>query len=83
MPNVKIFDDRYDPPRLEVHQGDRVAWSNNGGTVHSARADDGSFDTGRIDPGKTAEEVIKQPPGSTIWYHDFHVEFRGEIVVVK
>jgi|GEM_PF-845051 len=45
---------RFDPPELEVRPGTRVTVANVGGQPHTLTADDGSFDTGEIEPG--AEE---------------------------
>ena len=41
----------FDPPELEVAAGTRVILANVGGLPHSLTADDGSFDTGVVEPG--------------------------------
>lgn len=45
---------RFDPPDLEIRPDTRVTVANVGGQSHTLTADDGSFDTGEIEPG--AEE---------------------------
>ena len=42
---------RFDPPELQVQPGTRVTVANVGGAPHTLTADDGSFDTGEIEPG--------------------------------
>jgi plastocyanin len=42
---------RFDPPELAVAAGTTLLVANVGGEPHSLTADDGSFDTGIIDPG--------------------------------
>jgi plastocyanin len=42
---------RFDPPELAVAAGTTLLVANVGGKPHSLTADDGSFDTGIIDPG--------------------------------
>ena len=41
----------FDPPELEVAAGTRVILANVGGQQHSLTAEDGSFDTGIVEPG--------------------------------
>jgi plastocyanin len=42
---------RFDPPELSVQAGTTLLVANVGGKPHTLTADDGSFDTGIIDPG--------------------------------
>ena len=42
---------RFDPPRLSVAAGTTLLVANVGGKPHSLTADDGSFDSGIVDPG--------------------------------
>jgi plastocyanin len=41
------------PSRIEVAAGTTIAWTNNDPLVHTITADDGSWDSGPIEPGKT------------------------------
>jgi plastocyanin len=42
---------RFDPPELEVAAGTTLLVANVGGKPHTLTADDGSFDTGLVEPG--------------------------------
>lgn len=77
---VQIFEDRFEPARIQVYRDDSVVWRNNDAAGHSATADSGEFDTGIILSGQIAGKVIIQPVGA-ISYHDSSAGFRGEIVV--
>ena len=50
----------YDPPALEVGVGDTVVWTNTGAVAHTVTADDGSFDSGSIEPGATWEYTFEE-----------------------
>ncbi|MDE3088982.1 MAG: cupredoxin domain-containing protein [Chloroflexota bacterium] len=41
----------FDPQALTVRVGDTVTWTNMGSLVHTVTADDGSFDSGNLNPG--------------------------------
>ena len=48
---IALLDDRFDPPELTVTAGTTLRFVNRGANWHSVAAFDGSFDSGRIDPG--------------------------------
>jgi plastocyanin len=48
---VKAQDDYFDPDILRVAVGTTVEWTNTGRNPHTVTADDGSFDSGNMDPG--------------------------------
>ncbi len=48
---IALLDDRFDPPVLSVTPGTTLRFVNKGANWHSVAAFDGSFDSGRIDPG--------------------------------
>jgi plastocyanin len=48
---VKAQDDYFDPDILRVAVGTTVEWQNTGRNPHTVTADDGSFDSGNMDPG--------------------------------
>lgn len=52
-PSVLIRDGAFEPNRINIRVGDTVRWTNDGAKVHTVTADDGSFDSGNLEPGKT------------------------------
>ena len=59
---IALLDDRFDPPELTVAAGTTLRFVNRGANWHSVAAFDGSFDSGRVDPG-SAFEVRLDVPG--------------------
>jgi plastocyanin len=60
---IAMLDDRFDPPELTVAAGTTLRFVNRGANWHSVAAFDGSFDSGRVDPG-SAFEVRLDVPGT-------------------
>jgi plastocyanin len=52
---VEIQEGAFAPDHLEVRVGDVVGWLNRSERPHSVTSDDGSFDTGALDPGEGFE----------------------------
>ena len=50
---VAMVDDRFDPVAATVPVGTMVVWQNNGRNWHSIAAFDGSFESGKIQPGES------------------------------
>ncbi|MGE5527144.1 MAG: plastocyanin/azurin family copper-binding protein [Methanosarcina sp.] len=77
--SVDINHFAFHPGTLRVGKGARVAFTNSSGVTHTAtRA--GSFDTGRIKPGKTV--VVRFTHKGTFAYHcSIHPFMKGKIVV--
>jgi plastocyanin len=79
---VQVVDFAFDPGTLTVPAGATVTWTNAGSRPHTVTADDGSFDSGRLDPGEQFSQVFEQP--GTFTYHcGFHPEMQGSIVVTE
>jgi plastocyanin len=72
---VAMLDDRFDPPELTVAAGTTLRFVNKGANWHSVAAFDGSFDSGRVDPGG-AIEIRLDIPG-TIQFICQHHALRG------
>lgn len=72
--------DGFDPTTTEVSVGSEVTWTNSDDTVHTATADDGTWDSGKLDGGEefsfTAEEA-----GTYSYVCDIHPSMKGELVV--
>lgn len=51
--SVSVQDELFAPPRAEILAGDTLTWTHDGAEQHTITADDGSFDSGIINPGDT------------------------------
>ena len=70
----------FDPMRIKVKAGSSVTWTNNGKMPHDAQAQDGSWTTGEVAPGKSAT-VKFDKPGKYTYICKEHPWSYGEIVV--
>jgi hypothetical protein len=59
-----------------------VTWTNAGSRQHTVTADDGSFDSGRLDPGEQFSQTFDQP-GTFTYFCGFHPEMQGSVVVTE
>ncbi|HYX52859.1 MAG TPA: plastocyanin/azurin family copper-binding protein, partial [Candidatus Limnocylindrales bacterium] len=57
----------FQPAQLTVRPGEVVEWKNQDIVAHTVTADDGSFDSGLIQPGETWK--ITAPQAASISYH--------------
>lgn len=68
---VAARDDLFQPETLAVPAGSTITWANEGRNPHTVTADDGSFDSGNLDPGETFALTVDEP--ATIAYHcEYH-----------
>ena len=65
----------FSPANFEVKAGDTIIFVNADNAPHTATAEDGAFDTGRIDPGQSAEVTI--PAGSHPYVCQYHPMMKG------
>jgi plastocyanin len=80
--DVSVVDFAFEPGTVSVPVGATVTWTNTGSRPHTVTADDGSFDSGRLDPGEQFSQTFDQP--GTFSYHcGFHPEMQGSIVVAE
>jgi plastocyanin len=77
---VTIVDFAFDPPEIEVAAGTSVSWINEDTAPHTATADDGTFDTGRLDEGAEGSVTFDEP-GAYAYHCDFHPDMVGTVVV--
>ncbi len=68
---VAMSDFAFTAQELRVKAGTAVVWSNAGAKPHSARAVDGSFDTGIFQPGET-KRVTFSTPGTFAYFCELH-----------
>jgi len=65
----------FSPANFEVQAGDTIIFVNADSAPHTATAEDGAFDTGRIDPGQSAEVTV--PTGSHPYFCKYHPMMKG------
>jgi len=68
------------PKRIEITPGTTVRWTNNDQLVHTITADDGSWDSGPIEPGHTWSHTFAQP-GDYAFHCTPHPFMKGVVVV--
>jgi plastocyanin len=78
-PKVVIDHFAFHPPTLRVAKGSNVVFSNTSGVTHTATRD-GSFDSGRIKPGKSVSIRFKQK-GSFAYHCTIHPFMHGKVIV--
>lgn len=77
--SVDIANFAFHPQTLRINRGGKVAFTNSSKVTHTATRG-GSFDTGRIAPGKT--KVVQLNQRGTFAYHcKIHSFMKGKIVV--
>jgi plastocyanin len=79
---VEIVEFTYEPDPVVVQAGGKVIWQNQDTAPHTATADDGSFDTGTIEQGKTGSATFKEP-GTYTYFCEIHPTMHGTIEVVE
>ncbi len=78
--DVTIANFAFSPDTLTVKAGTTVKWTNKDSTAHTVTADDGSFDSGTLNPGMTFSFTFKQ--AGTVSYHcTIHPNMKAKIVV--
>ena len=83
-PTVAAKDIAYSPSTLAVKAGDTVTFKNEDGPTHTFTADDKSFDSGRVAPGKSFTFVVpaSATAGTTIAFHcEIHSSMKGTLTV--
>jgi plastocyanin len=78
--SVTIADFAFAPPELTVAAGTTVTWTNEDWAPHTATAEDGSFDSGRLDQGDSFEQTFDEP-GTFAYHCSFHPGMVGSVVV--
>jgi plastocyanin len=67
---------------LTVKPGDPIRLENQGGTTHTATADDGEFDLGRVGPGDTSDDgTAPDEPGSYAFHCEIHPSMTATLTV--
>ncbi len=69
--HVDVDEFSYEPQDLQVLTYDTVRWSNVGGQPHTVTSQDGTFDSGNLDPGEDFEHTF-QEPGTYGYVCEYH-----------
>ena len=78
--NIAIKNFAFSVSSLTVNSGTTVTWTNNDAATHTVTADDNSFDSGDIGPGKSYSKTFGST--GTVTYHcKYHSAMTGAIVV--
>jgi plastocyanin len=67
---------------ITIHVGDTVTWHNSGQAPHTATANDGSFNTGTVNPGGSASHTF-QTAGTFSYVCTIHPNMTGTIHVLS
>jgi LPXTG-motif cell wall-anchored protein len=78
---VTIKDFSFSPASITVNVGESVTWRNNGPSGHSAKANDGSFDTGVFGRGGSRSHTFRNP-GTFAYICEPHPFMKGTVRVV-
>ena len=78
--SVSIVNFGFNPVILRITVGTTVTWTNDGVDPHTVTADDGAFDSGRLDPGTQFSQTFDQP--GTFSYHcTIHPQMQASVIV--
>jgi plastocyanin len=78
--SVTISDFEFGPATVNIDVGDTVTWNNRGPTVHTATANDGSFDSGTLDRGENYSKTFSSA-GTFSYICTPHPFMTGRVVV--
>jgi plastocyanin len=77
---VSIHDATFDPQNITIKMGQSVLWTNNDSEDHTVTADDKSFDSQSLAPGKTFSHMFMNQ--GTFTYHcSIHTKMKGQVTV--
>ena len=77
---VEMQDFEFSPAKLTVNAGTEVTWLNRDGAPHNAVADDGSFETGTLNPDESASVVLDRP-GTYSYVCTYHPGMEATLTV--
>ena len=78
--DVAIQDFAFTPAATTAAAGGKVTWTNNDTTAHTVTFDDGSADSGNLDPGSTFDHTFAT--AGTFAYHcTIHSQMKGTVTV--
>jgi plastocyanin len=71
----------FSPEPAVVNVGQRVAWRNAAGAIHTATQNSGSFDTGSLNSGATSSPITMTTPGTFAYHCALHPAMVGTLTV--
>ena len=77
---VDIKNFRFNPGMVEITAGSEVTWTNQELIVHTATADDGTFDSGDLSKGDSFSFTFDEP-GEYPYFCQYHDNMQGTVVV--
>jgi plastocyanin len=77
---VAISGYAYQPAAVTVMPGTKITFTNHDQTAHTATSTVTGFDSGTINPGKSASITVTKP-GTYTYYCQFHAFMHGTITV--
>jgi plastocyanin len=78
--NVVLRNTTFVPGRIQITAGTTVVWRNDDQLIHTVTANDKSFDSGILQPGKTYRRTFDRP-GQYPYYCMPHPFMKGVVVV--
>ena len=78
--SVSIEDFYFEPSEAAIQPGDTITWTNNGNHPHTVSADEGSFDSGTLQPGESYSHTF-QNPGTVPYHCSIHPFMTGSVSV--
>jgi plastocyanin len=77
---VSIQDFSFDPAQISVAPGTKVTWVNEGQAPHTSTADDGSWDSGTLQPGDDFSFTFDKP-GTYTYHCSIHPQMTATVTV--
>lgn len=77
---VEIVKFKFKSAKLSVNVGDTVRFTNKDGAPHTATANNGSFNTGKLSKGKSGDVTFSKA-GKISYYCKYHPNMKGVITV--
>jgi plastocyanin len=78
---VTIQDFNFSPVGVTVNAGDSVTWRNTGGEGHTATSNNGTFDTGVLNPG-ASKTIVFGTVGTFDYHCSIHPYMHGTVTVL-
>ncbi len=75
-----IVDFSFAPGTIEISAGTTVTWTNEDSAPHTVTADDGSFQSGKMDQGATFSFTF-DTPGTYTYHCEYHANMTATVIV--